>query len=87
MQYQEIVNEQGERFLLPLLAVGAAITLPFWLARRPCCIVPYPVAYPTYFTMPYPYPYPMPKPYPYPLPPDNQQTPIPQGTLRGAVRP
>ena len=33
MQYQEIVNEQGERFLLPLIAVGAAITLPFWLAR------------------------------------------------------
>lgn len=85
MQYQEIVNEQGERFLLPLISVGAAITLPFWLARRPCCIVPYPVAYPTYLPMPYPYP--VPKPYSYPLPLANPQTPILQGLVRFAVRP
>ena len=64
MQYQEIVNEQGERFLLPLIAVGCNLAV---LAGTQALLHrTYPVAYPTYLPMPYPYP--VPKPYSYPLP-------------------
>ncbi len=58
MQYQQIVNENGERFWVPLLAGAAILSAPFWLNNNKCCNN-------TYYPQPYPYPYFQPYPYPY----------------------
>lgn len=78
MQFQEIINEKGERLWVPLLAGAAILTLPFWLNNNnnKCCNnayypqgqpVPYQYAYPVYQANYYPnyqaYPY----SYPYPI--------------------
>ncbi len=81
MQFQEIINENGERLWIPLLAGAAILTAPFWLGNNKCCNNNY---YPQGQPVPYPYPvyqtnyypnyqtYPYVAPYPYPI---YQQTP------------
>ena len=50
MQYQEIINEKGERLWIPLLAGAAILSAPFWLNNNnKCCNN-------TYYPAPYPYP-------------------------------
>ena len=64
MQYQEYINERGERFIIPLLAGAAILSAPFWLNRPnnycPNCYPPQPYFYPQPYPQPYPYPYPVP---------------------------
>lgn len=64
MQYQEYINERGERFIIPLLAGAAILSAPFWLNNNnKCCNnyypQPYPAPYPIYQSNYYPYPYPI----------------------------
>ena len=73
MQYQEVINEKGERFWIPFLAGAAILSAPFWLNNnKQCCGN-------NYYNQPYPYPlyqtnyYPYPTPYPY----NYQYAPIP----------
>ena len=48
MQYQEIINEKGERLWIPLLAGAAILSAPFWLIKNnKCCNNTYsPAPYP-----------------------------------------
>ncbi len=68
MEYQMVINEKGERLLLPFIAGAAILSAPFWFSNRPnnnCygpnCYPPQPYYYPQ--PQPYPYPYPYPVPY------------------------
>lgn len=66
MQYQQIINEKGERLWIPLLAGAAILSAPFWLNNNnKCCnntyypaFYPYPITQPNYYPYPYPYQYP-----------------------------
>lgn len=63
MQYQEIINERGERLWIPLLAGAAIISAPFWFGNKcngqNCNNQPYYPYYGQYAPYPpYPYPYP-----------------------------
>ncbi len=82
MQFQEVINDKGERLWIPILAGAAILTLPFWLGNNnKCCnnnyypqnqpvAYPYPVYqanyYPNYQTYPYVNAYPYPVYQPYP---------------------
>lgn len=73
MQYQQIINEKGERLWIPLLAGAAILTAPFWLNNNnKCCNN-------SYYPAPYPYPvYPINyNPYPYPYPYQYQYSGVP----------
>ena len=80
MQYQEIINEKGERLWIPLLAGAAILSAPFWLNNNnKCCnntYYPAPYPYPVYPTNLYPYPYPYSYPYQY------NTTPLVQNVYR-----
>ena len=69
MQYQEIINEKGERLWIPLLAGAAILSAPFWLNNNnKCCnnsYYPAPYPYPVYPLNYNPYPYPYQYQYPY----------------------
>ena len=69
MQYQQIINEKGERLWVPLLAGAAILSAPFWLNNNnKCCnnsYYPTPYPYPIYTNNYYPYPYTYPYQYPY----------------------
>lgn len=72
MQYQQIINEKGERLWIPLLAGAAILSAPFWLNNNNKCCgnnyyqQPYPVYQSNYYPS-YVYPYPYQGPYPYPI--------------------
>ena len=73
MQYQQVINEKGERLWIPLLAGAAILSAPFWLNNNnKCCNN-------SYYPAPYPYPvYPINyNPYPYPYPYQYQYSGVP----------
>lgn len=68
MQYQQVINEKGERLWIPLLAGAAILTAPFWLNNNKCCnnsYYPVPYLYPVYPVNYNPYPYQYQYQYPY----------------------
>lgn len=69
MQYQQVINEKGERLWIPLLAGAAILSAPFWLNNNnKCCnnsYYPAPYPYPVYPVNYTPYPYPYQYQYPY----------------------
>lgn len=69
MQYQQVINEKGERLWIPLLAGAAILSAPFWLNNNnKCCnnsYYPAPYPYPVYPVNYNPYPYPYQYQYPY----------------------